>query len=868
MNKHFGAQVYNQAIADSHSIFTFPNVRFAILTEGMLRIEYHPDGKFDNRPSQVFWYRYQPVPLMQVKNGSDHLSLDTACLHLEYHYSPKGLDRENLQILIKGNNVDYHYGDPNYGLLPGTIRTLDETSGPIRLQHGILSRCGWTLLDDSNSLVFNSNGWIAPRNMGNAYRDSYFLAYGTNYKHALSNYLRIAGNVPMIPRYMLGNWWSRFWKYSQKDLRALVDKFRALQIPLSVLVLDMDWHITKTGNDCSGWTGFSWNHELFPDPPSMLRWLHEQELAITLNLHPASGIYPHEERYHAMVERLGVDRLQDAAIPFDAVDPDFMSAYFDLLLHPLEDQGVDFWWLDWQQGETSRIPHLDPLWWLNHLHFFDLGSRNKKRPIIFSRWGGYGNHRYPIGFSGDTIISWESLAFQPYFTATSANSAYGWWSHDIGGHMRGIEDPELYMRWLQFGLLSPILRIHSGKDIFTDHQPWAFDAETLRLATEVLQLRHAFIPYLYSMARRNNKQALPICTPLYYDHPQQEAAYITGNQYMFGSELMAAPITAPADTQVGMSRSTVWFPPGEWFNFWDGTRICGPQWQIHYTALEDIPLYAKAGAIIPLQTRCGWGGIANPHEIELMVFPGTDSSFELFEDDGVSTDYQNGKYALTRMHSHYTNHHLAIIIDPVSGDSSFIPEKRSYRILVRGIAAPTDHKTLIDQKDIVVKGTYNTENFTFSLDVIPLSSSQQLKVSIFHSESLIPKESSAEQRLFKLLKASRMETMTKSKIYTAFPELSQDIKNLEKMKPSISEDQFIALIETISGAGYSCLIDPQKQCYLILANPKDHSGFRYQLSSSSIPKKVSSEGIILPISSDKATKPNIDLFGLITKKIK
>lgn len=867
MKSYFDTQVYDQAIANPQSIFTFSNARFTILTERMLRIEYHPDGNFDDRPTQVFWYRRQPVPSMQVKYSSHHLSLNTTHFSLEYRFSPKGLNDTNLQIMVKENHTTYHYGDTNDGLLPGTIRTLDKTNGPVHLQRGILSRRGWSLIDDSNSLAFNKDGWITPRDMGESYQDTYFLAYGSDYKHALLDYLRIAGNVPMVPRFMLGNWWSRFWEYSQHDVQALVDKFRALHIPLSVFVLDMDWHITETGNGSSGWTGFSWNRKLFPNPPAMLQWLHGQGLAVTLNLHPAAGIYPHEAPYQTMAERLAIDPSTAEVIPFDAADSNFMTAYFDLLLHPLEDQGVDFWWLDWQQGKNTQIRNLDPLWWLNHLHFFDLSSRNKKRPIIFSRWGGYGNHRYPIGFSGDTVISWDSLAFQPYFTASAANAAYGWWSHDIGGHMRGMENSELYIRWLQFGLLSPILRIHSGKDIFIDHQPWAFGAETLRLATAILQQRHAFIPYLYSMARRYNSQALPICTPLYYDHPQQEAAYITGHQYMFGSELMAIPITAPADAQVGMSRSTIWFPPGEWFNFWDGTHFCGPEWHICYTALEDIPLYAKAGAIVPLQERRGWGGIANPQEIELLVFPGADGSFELYEDDGVTTDYQNGKFALTRIHSHYTNDHLTITIDPVSENSNLIPDKRSYRIKVRGIAAPSSYNACMDQEEIKTTGTYSIENSTFSFDAIPLSCNHRLTVALSHKESSIHKESPIQKVLFKLLKASRMKTMTKSKIYAAFPEFSRDIKKLAEVRSSISEKQFTALLETISGAGYSVFTTPEKQRYLILANPEDHPGFQYQLPAFSTPKKVPDEGIVLPISSSKTNAVNLDLLDLLNKKI-
>jgi alpha-glucosidase (family GH31 glycosyl hydrolase) len=135
---------------------------------------------------------------------------------------------------------------------------------------------------------------------------------------------------------------------------------------------------------------------------------------------------------------MGIDPASEQPIEFDVADSHFMQAYFEYLHYPKEEQGIDFWWMDWQQGEHSKLQGLDPLYWLNHLHFYDQAKQGKKRPFIFSRWGGLGNHRYPIGFSGDTVITWDSLSFQPYFTSTASNVAYGWWSHDIGGHFMGM----------------------------------------------------------------------------------------------------------------------------------------------------------------------------------------------------------------------------------------------------------------------------------------------------------------------------------------------------------------------------------------------------------------------------------------------
>jgi hypothetical protein len=222
-----------------------------------------------------------------------------------------------------------------------------------------------------------------------------------------------------------------------------------------------------------GWTGYSWNKLLFPDPDQFLAKLHAEGLKTTLNLHPASGVQPWETAYPAMARAMGIDPATRKYVPFDITDKKFATNYMNLLHHPLERQGIDFWWLDWQQQAETKLAGVNPTWWLNYVHFTDQ-QREGKRPLLFHRWGGLGNHRYQIGFSGDAISVWDSLAFQPWFTATAANVGYAYWSHDIGGHLPGSVDPELYTRWVQFGAFSPILRTHTTKNPDSERRLWAY----------------------------------------------------------------------------------------------------------------------------------------------------------------------------------------------------------------------------------------------------------------------------------------------------------------------------------------------------------------------------------------------------------
>jgi alpha-glucosidase (family GH31 glycosyl hydrolase) len=751
-------------IANPDAVFTVNNVRFTILTERLIRLEYSQDHHFEDRPSQLFWHRNQPVPHFHKTIRGSWVEIETDFLRLKYMPTTKGFTPQTLSIMLREAGVTWKYGKRKSGNLKGTARTLDFDSGTTRLEQGLLSKSGWVVVDDSKSLVFNDSGWLEPRKNVAARnyfldkvawrlshqsrnKDLYFFGYGDDYTACLSDFTRLTGPIPMIPRYILGNWWSRYWAFSQDDLQSLMEEFRAREIPLSVCIIDMDWHITKTGNASNGWTGYTWNRELFPHPYRFIHWLHSQGLRTALNLHPAKGIYPHEEKYQEMAHWMGMDPTTKQPIPFDISDPHFMEGYFEILHHPLEnptsetaqgtgrEDGVDFWWLDWQQGKKSKISGLDPLWMLNHLHYYDHGRDGHKRPFIFSRWGGLGSHRYPIGFSGDTLVGWRSLAFQPYFTATAANVAYGWWSHDIGGHMLKDKTPELYLRWVQFGVFSPIFRLHATNLSGLDRRPWAKPERIYEATRRAMQLRHALIPYLYSMAWRAHRTGISLVQPMYYGNMGDKSAFAAKDQYFFGSELLVAPITKPVNSKTGLANKKVWFPPGRWFNFFTGEPVNGGQWHEIQASIEDIPVFARAGAIIPLAPPPTWGGIANSSDLDIIIFPGVSNCFHLYEDDGETVEYQRGMYALTQFESKvcqtdtpedqtHPGATLEFTIHPAMGELTAIPASRCYRIHLRGVNSTMNAS---------IPGHYDHSTSTLALEQIELIPNES-RVIIFCDE--------------------------------------------------------------------------------------------------------------------------------------
>jgi alpha-glucosidase (family GH31 glycosyl hydrolase) len=673
LKQHFRLDTH--PVANPANVLQGDHYRVTVLDAGLVRLEYSESGRFEDRASQMVVHRAFPATDHDVTETDDLLVVDTDRLRLTYD---KGaFTTQGLSVQAKGG---YHSNDSvwRYGLdvpnLGGTARTLDDVDGAIPLENGVLAFNGVAMVDDSRTVLLTDDGWIAPRTAGNL--DLYVFSYGRDYKAALQALYRLTGPTPLLPRYALGNWWSRYHPYTADEYLGLMDRFHDEHVPLSVAVIDMDWHwVDIDPRYGSGWTGYTWNTDLFPDPEAFLRGLHGRGLATSLNVHPAEGVHAHETAYAAIAKRMGIDPSTETPVPFDPTDPDFVEAYLEELHHPLEDEGVDFWWLDWQQGGVTKIDGLDPLWLLNHVHYLDSG-RAGKRPLTFSRYAGIGSHRYPIGFSGDTHITWDSLDFQPYFTATASNAGYGWWSHDVGGHFKGYKDDELATRWVQLGVFSPVNRLHSGLNPFNTKEPWRFSSDAERVMKDFLRLRHQLLPYLATMNVRAH-EGEPLVSPMYYDHPDDPEAYTVPNQFMFGTELLVAPITTPLDPSTRLARVKAWLPEGEWVDLFTGLRYTGGRTIYLHRPLDTIPVLARAGAVLPVVPEDAVGGGTDLTErIEVRAVAGADGELTLVE------DRDDERWARTRLS--YVDRTRELVVHDVEGEASTLPEGRTYELVVVG----------------------------------------------------------------------------------------------------------------------------------------------------------------------------------------
>ncbi len=643
-------------LARPENIILWGDFRVTVLFDRLFRIEKDEARIFCDEATEAVWFRdMEPVSFTtEEHDGSLLIKTEKTMLVLASTI-------EESYVILNGKEVAL---DNKENLL-GTATTLDTCDGnlqkqsdgsyaPLTLDMGVVSKNGVAVLDYSKSSVLTDEGLIRKQRQDSL--DLYVFAYGHDYRAAIRAFYAICGDTPKLPRYALGNWWSRYHEYTDREYLNILDRMEERDIPLTVATIDMDWHwntknishapnIVAAGrkelyekggagwkDGASGWTGYSWNTEFFPDYKAFLKKVHEKIPAITLNLHPATGVRWFEDMYEEMATAMGIDPKTEETVHLNFSDPNFLNNYFKILHKPYEYDGVDFWWIDWQQGPRAKAAGIDIMWVLNHYHTMDNGKDHM--PLILSRYSGLGAHRYPLGFSGDTTVTWRTLRYLPYFTANASNIGFTWWSHDIGGHMGGIKDNELYLRFVQFGVFSPINRLHCTADEYCTKEPMFHMNGTGLIAEEFLRLRHRMIPYLYSAMLDTTENGKALIEPMYYDHPDCEEAYRYTGQYMFGGELLVAPVTEQSDTK-GMARIDVWLPEGKWTDIFTGECYEGGKTVTMVRWLDSIPVLAKEGGFFVLDKKKHTNDISAPTHLQVMAMNGNGEY--LFREDDSAT---------------------------------------------------------------------------------------------------------------------------------------------------------------------------------------------------------------------------------------
>ncbi len=722
-NKHFNID-YSHAKAKEAATFTGKKYRITILSDILIRLEYNSEGRFEDRPTEFAWNRNFEVPLMQVTEDSKFLNISTKYFRLEYvketSMFPRGAKETNLRVFLTNTDKNWHINHPEARNFYGSEVSLDDVSGKIPLLKGLFSSDGFVTVDDSKSLIFDENGTLN-RNPDERV-DLYVFFYRKDFGYALRDFFHLTGKPPMIPRYALGVWWHRNIPYTANTVGDLIDDFAHYKIPISVLLLGENWHIRNVGNLKNLVTGFSFNREYFPKPQEFIEYLHNKNVRLGLRLDPSQGIMNHEEQYKNFLTTAGLPDTEEP-IPFNIFDANFLNSYFNAIIDPLHKMGVDFFFIDYYNKSS-----LASLRALNHYHFMNFKKDNSHRGMILSRNGLTASHRYPVHYSGQTLVSWKMLKFLPYFNSNASNVGLEWWSHDIGGYKGGIENGELYVRYVQLGTFSPIFRFAAKEGKYYKREPWSWEVKIEAIVREYTQLRHKLIPYLYSEAYKYHKTGLPFIQPLYYRYPEtyDEPAYI--NEYYFGSELFIAPITNVVDNLMKRVVERIFIPEGTWYEFKSGKKVPGGKKYVLFYKEEDYPVFAKAGAIIPMADlkEDNLNQTSNPENLEIHVFPGQNNIYRMYEDDGISSKYEGGQYLITEIKYDYKANNYTVTIKPTEGKIEVIPEQRTYKVRFRNTKLPQYVKVKVGDQEVNVPHYIDSKDFIVEVPFV--SSSQTVMI--------------------------------------------------------------------------------------------------------------------------------------------
>lgn len=699
------------------------HARFTILTPVCVRLEYHPERRFVDAPS-LFAARREPerveFDVAHDPKAPKRIVIDTGRLRLTYKDDGRAFFPGNLECHFRHGDEETRWepGHQPMRNLGGTIDSLDGVRGPVELGRGLLSRDGWHLIDDSETHLL-VDAWVQCR-PDDAGLDWYLFAYGTDFRAALRSLTAVGGRIPLPRKYALGSWYSRWHAYTSDEYRQIADEYDQNDYPLDILVWDMDWHRQDATSGygwawTKGWTGYSWNRDLLPDAENLIAELRDRGIAVTLNVHPHDGVREHEDMYEDFMRELGKDPAACENLPFDAGDRDYMAATFKHAHKPHEHSGVAFWWVDWQQDidipTVLSVPGLRHLPWLNELYFRHTSADNR-RGMSFSRWAGWGDHRHPIHFSGDAQTNWETLAFEVPFTAVAGNVGCFFWSHDLGGFM-GESDAETYARWLQFGAFSATMRLHAAG---VDRRPWKWPAWAEASMRSSFELRSRLMPATYSTVARCCRESLPLVRSTYVQHPEWEDAYRNPQQYFFGDHFLVAPVVSPGQGPAYVGRQRVHFPGGTWYNWFTGERFEACRERLVCADLHEFPLYVQGGVPIPMQPFTRRMGTSPITQLVLRCFPGPEGetrTFTLYEDDGLSRDYERGLYRETPLSYRRNGDRATLRIGPAKGDYPDSVKARPCRVELPCTQAPA--AATVDGVPVVA--SYDEGTRTTILDV-------------------------------------------------------------------------------------------------------------------------------------------------------
>ncbi|HYG97570.1 MAG TPA: glycoside hydrolase family 31 protein [Terriglobales bacterium] len=707
--------------------------RIQVATDSIIRVTYSPTSTIPNRPDHVVTKTFWPATKFSVQATDADVTITTAKVKVTFTKADGSISYTELngrRLVQEANrslipvevNGEKTYRAESFINIYGSPEGL---FGLGQLQAGVWNYRGESVdLSQENTniavpMLVSSNGYgifwnntsrsrFNNRFVNYLYLSSevadvvdYYFIYGPEVDQIVAGYRELTGAAPMFGKWAYGFWQCKNRYKTQEEILGVARKYRELQIPVDNIVQDWFWWNRK------GEHVFNKN---YPDPKGMVDELHKNNFHLMISVwpffEPGSAEYDYMDKQGWFVEKFKYDKLpyhRAGMAIYDATNPEARKYYWDLMDKALFKLGVDAWWLDTVEPETegqqdnillghklamgsgNRYVNLFPLLTTGGVYDGQRAASDQKRVFILSRSAFAGAQRNSItAWSGDVLGDFESFKRQIPAGLNFAVSGLPYWTTDIGGFVSGNpEDPgyrELFVRWFQFGTFSPIFRVH-GTRTNDQNEIWSYGPEAQKIMVNFDRLRYELMPYIYSVAWKVTKDNYTLMRPLVMDFRTDKRVLNIGDQFMFGPSILVNPVTEPAATS-----RRLYLPRSEktttWYDFWTGTAMDGGKAIDAAAPLERLPLYVRAGSIVPMGPDVQYVAEKPADPIELRVYRGANGEFTLYEDEGDTYNYEKGVHATISMH--WDEAKQTLTIGERQGKFPGMLEKRIFRVVFVG----------------------------------------------------------------------------------------------------------------------------------------------------------------------------------------
>lgn len=678
---------YNKAVAKSANIVQGAKYRFTILSPRLIRLEYSKEGNFINNPSSLVVFRDFDSNKYNVTESQILLEIKTAYFTLTYVKDKpfkvgKIAGSSTLKVVLNGTDKEWYYGHPevrNYG---GSSFSLENITNNFKLDKGLYSIDGFVSIDDSNSMILNENGFYTNREGNNI--DIYLFMYKRDFGLCLDDYYKLTSYPSMVPRYALGAWWYKNEEYNAVDIVNVVKKFKENEIPISIFLLGDKWHKDPNNYEIDKITLGSGRE--------VANYLYQNKIRLGLTINPSLGINVNDSKYPHVSQLLNTTK----DINLVPLDSNKMLVFYNNYISSLEQVGVSLFNIDYNNKNDKNT-----LWLLQH--YLYTSSQKYGNGLILSLNSGIAPHRYPVMYTGKTNISWNILNILPFYNLSCANIGVSFVAHAIGGYHNGIENNELYIRYIQFGTFSPIFILASEGGKYYKREPWKWNSLILSVIKKYMKLRNALVPYLYSEGHYYAVSGKTIIKPLYYMEPKIYDEPLYRNQYYFTSQMLIAPITKKKNSVMNRVVQKLYIPNGTWYDYFTGKKYNGGKYYTSFYKDEDYPVFCTAGTILPLSLN---DDTDIPDKLEIQIFPGMDNTYNFYEDN-------NNVHLTTEISYKYQKDNYKLSLKPKEGNASILPSRKyvfrfkniklTESISVTYNNSPYQFRSYSDRNDLIIE---------------------------------------------------------------------------------------------------------------------------------------------------------------------